>query len=361
MSKALIWSDLHIHDHKDRADRLQNCIDVLNWIFEKADENKCEYIFFLGDLFHERAKIDVKNYMKTFEVFMNHMIRDAADRDMYLLVGNHDMYHKERWDVNSIKPLTAIPRVHLIDSPQQIVLGNRKIDWMPHTENPIKELCELKEKNGGAGDVLLGHMSVNGAMLNTCYGTKADVVVEYDNDMLPVDASIFSDWEMTFLGHYHGAQNINNKVEYVGSPLQLTFGEAFQEKHIVVLDLDTLEKKYIKNDFSPKHYIVSVKDIVDENYDLNGNFIRVVVDQMSSRDLIDLKRDIVKNYKVLSLDTKQVEKKTDQDEAVMERAQEILLNIEDMLEKYIKERGVPDGLDVKKLIASGKSCLESRN
>jgi len=358
MSKALIWSDLHIHNHKDRADRLQNCIDVLNWIFEKAVENKCQYIFFLGDLFHERAKIDVKNYIKTFEVFINHMIRDAADMDMYLLVGNHDMYHKERWDVNSIRPLTAISRVHLIDSPKQIILDDCKIDWMPHTENPIKELKELKETNGGAGDILLGHMSVNGAMLNTCYGTKSDVIVEYDNDMVPVDVSIFSDWKMTFLGHYHGAQKINEKVEYVGSPLQLTFGEAFQDKHIIVLDLETLEKKYIKNTFSPKHYIVSAKDIQDENYDLNGNFVRVVVDQMPSRDLIDLKRNIVKNYQVLSLDTKQVEKKVEQDEVAMEQAQEVLLNIEDMLEKYIKEKGVPEGLDVKKLITSGKSCLE---
>jgi|694.fasta_scaffold22898_10 DNA repair exonuclease SbcCD nuclease subunit len=357
--KALLFSDLHIHAHKDRIDRLDNCIEVLNWIFKVAAQNQCDYIFFLGDLFHERAKIDVKNYLKTFEVFMNHMIRDAADRDMYLLVGNHDMYHKERWDINSIKPLSAIPRVHIVETPQQIKLGDLKIDWMPHTDNPVKELESLKKKNNGAGDILLGHMSVHGALLNLCFGTKADVIVEYDNDMVPVDASVFKDWKMTFLGHYHGAQQINDTVEYIGSPLQLTFGEAFQDKHIVILDLETLEKTYIKNDFSPKHLIVTPQDIRDENYNLNGNFVRVAVEStMSNKDIIDLKREIAQNHQVLTLDAKPKEKKIDDDKFFIENAQAVLLNIADMLQKYATEKGIPQGLDANKIFAAGHKCLE---
>jgi len=357
MSKALIWSDLHIHAHKDRADRLQNCIDVLNWIFEEASKNDCKYIFFLGDLFHERAKIDVKNYLKTFEVFMNHMIKDSANKDVYLLVGNHDMYHKERWDINSIKPLSAIPKVHIIDCPQQIIIDDIKIDWMPHTENPIKELIDLKKKNKEAGHVLLGHMSVNGALLNTCFGTKSDVVVEYDNDMIPVDVGQFEDWNHVFLGHYHGAQKLNEKVEYVGSPLQLTFGEAFQEKHIIVLDLETFEKKYIKNNFSPKHLILTPKDIQDENYKLDGNFIRIVTDSIPSKDLIDLKRDIVKKHSILSIDTKQIEKKKNIDQDTVLNIKTDLLNVNDIIKNYIKHTKIPDGLDEKKLIEIGKNCL----
>lgn len=357
MSKALIFSDLHIHAHKDRTDRLQNCIDVLNWIFEEASKNDCKYIFFLGDLFHERAKIDVKNYLKTFEVFMNHMIEDSADRDVYLLVGNHDMYHKERWDINSIKPLSAIPKVNIIDQPQQTVIENVKIDWMPHTENPIKELVELKKKNKGAGSILFGHMSVNGALLNTCFGTRSDVVVEYDNDMIPVDVEQFSDWDHVFLGHYHGPQKLNEKVEYVGSPLQLTFGEAFQEKHVIVLDLETFEKKYIQNNFSPKHLIITPKDIQDENYELDGNFVRVVTDNIASKDLIDLKRDIVKKHNILSIDTKQTDKKKNIDQDTVLNIKTDLLNVNDIIKNYIKHTKIPDGLDEKKLIEIGKNCL----
>jgi DNA repair exonuclease SbcCD nuclease subunit len=362
MSKALIFSDLHLHAHKDRVDRLENCVEVLHWIFRTAKERNCDYIFFLGDLFHEREKIDVLNYLRTFECFMEHMIKDAANRDVYLLVGNHDMYLKHRWDVNSVKPLTAIPRVHLIDKPTSTELGGRRIDWMPHTDNPVKELNALKKATGGAGDILFGHMSVHGALLNIFYGTKADVIVEYDNDMVPVDVSIFEDWKMTMLGHYHGAQKLNDKVEYVGSPHQLTFGEAFQEKHIILLDLDTLEKEYIVNNFSPKHYILSPQDIKDENYDLNGQFVRLAVDKLGGKEVVDLKKEIAEKYKVLSLDTKSKDKdkKVAEDQTVIDHAKTILLNTQQMLESYIEERGVPEGLDKVKLLMKGKECLEKK-
>lgn len=357
MAKALIFSDLHIHAHKDRVDRLQHCLDVLNWIFEEANRQECDYIFFLGDLFHEREKIDVLNYMKTFECFMHHMMNDNSSREMYLLVGNHDMYHKERWDVNSVKPLTAIPRVHIVDKPTSIKFGKTQIDWMPHTDNPIKELEKLK-KNNSVGDILFGHMSVHGAQLNICFGTKSDVIVEYDNEMIPVDPSIFDDWKMTFLGHYHGAQQLNEKAEYVGSPLELTFGEAFQEKHVIVLDLDTLSKKYIVNNFTPKHLIVTPKDIKNEVYDLSGNFVRLTLENVTQKELVDLKKTINENYKILSFDTKKKERKTEEDEIIIENAKALMLNINEMLKNYVKERGVPDGLNENKLIKAGEKCLE---
>lgn len=361
MAKALVFSDLHLHSHKDKVDRLQDCLNVLDWVFRVAVERKVDYIFFLGDLFHERIKIDTMNYIRTFEVFMKHLIEDAANIDVYLLVGNHDMYHKERWDVNSVKPLNAIPRVTVIQKPTQIELGGRKIDWLPHTDNPIKELNKMKKE--GIGDILFSHLAVNGATLNVCYGTKADVIVEYDNEMVAVDSNIFDDWKLTMLGHYHGAQQLSPTAEYVGSPLELTFGEAFQQKHLIILDLETLEKEYVVNDFSPKHLIVTPQDIQHECYSLDGNFIRVAIDSLSSKEVIDLKRSITQNHKVLSLDTKkkEKEKKTEEDQTVIESARAILLNIQQMLETYIQERGVPDGIDKAKLLSKGQLFLQKND
>ena len=359
MSKALVFSDLHLHDHKDRVERLPACLEVLEWVFETAAEQDCKYIFFLGDLFHERSKIDVLNYLKTFEVFMKHMLHDGSDREMFLLVGNHDMYHKERWDINSVKPLSAIPRVSIIDTPTSLVLGGRKIDWMPHTEDPIKIFAKFKQD--GVGDILFAHMAVSGAITNTFYGVRSDVLVEYDNEMVPVDASLFADWKMTMLGHYHGAQKLSPTAEYVGSPLQLTFGEAFQTKHVIILDLDTLKKEYIVNDFSPKHLICSEQDIVNQAYDFNGQFVRITVDDMGKKDLIDLQRKIAREYSPLTVDLKHNDKKVeDKDSTIVQDAKAIMMNTEQLLEQWIKDKGIPDGLDAKELLQIGKDCLVSK-
>jgi len=356
MSKALVFSDLHLHGHKDRIERLKDCLDVLEWVFTTAAERDCKYIFFLGDLFHERSFIDVRNYLHTFEVFMRHMLDDAFDRQMYLLVGNHDMYHKERWDVNSIKPLSAIPNITVIQSPVSLNIGGRKIDWLPHAENPIESLNKFKKN--GAGDILFGHMAVSGASTNTFYGVKSDVIVEYDNEMVRVDASLFDDWGMTMLGHYHEEQKLSPKAEYVGSPLQLSFGEAFQQKHIIIIDLETMEKEYVINDFSPKHLIVTEQDIENEAYDLTGKFVRIAVENMGKKDLIDLQRKIARENKPLTVDLKQTDKKIgEQDATVIKEAKSILTDTKQMLDQYIKDKGVPDGLDAKRLLAAGEECL----
>lgn len=356
MPKALLFTDLHIHSHKDSVDRLQDCLKILNWVFEQATENKVDHVLFLGDLFHDRSKIDVLVYLRTFEAFMQNMISNKPAFDMWLLIGNHDMYHKEKWDVNSVKPLTAIPNVHIVAEPSTINIGGLDIDFCPHTENPIRELEKLKKgRSKESLRLLLGHMAVHGAKLNKLYGTKSDVLVEYDNDMVAVGVECFTGWEQVFLGHYHGAQELNEHVEYIGSPLQLTFGEAFEDKHIVILDLETLEKKYINNTFSPKHYILPPSEI--QSYDLKDNFVRIVMDGMSAKELVDLRKEIVDKHHVASLDFKQKERKVEEEQAMIEDAKSIMDNEEEMVESYMKNKGVPAGMDSARLLACGKRAL----
>lgn len=358
MAKALLFADLHIHSHKDSVDRLHDCLQVLHWIFEQADKHEVQHILFLGDLFHERAKIDVLNYLYTFEAFMKHMLANKPHYDMWLLIGNHDMYHKEKWNVNSIKPLTAISQIHIVDQPSTISISGVNIDFCPHTENPIKELEKLKKgRDKDSLRLLLGHMAVHGAKLNKLYGTKSDVIVEYDNDMQQVGVDVFDGWDRVFLGHYHGAQQLSDNVEYIGSPLQLSFGEAFEEKHLVLLDLDTLEKTYIPNEFSPKHYILPPEEI--STYQLKDNFVRIVVDNMSAKDVLDLRREIVVNHKVASVSFMPKDKKPEETAAVVEEAKAAFDDMDKMLDTYITNRGVPAGMDGKLIKEFGKRVLEN--
>jgi DNA repair exonuclease SbcCD nuclease subunit len=363
MSKALVFSDLHLHAHKGSVDRLNDCLAVLDWVFRTAADKGAKHIFFLGDLFHERGKIDVLNYLRTFEVFMKHMLTDAKDLDVYLLVGNHDMYHKQRWDVNSVKPLTAIPRVHLIDKPTTMKIDGRTIDWLPHTENPMKELKALKSVNDESS-LFLGHLALAGATLNVYYGTKSDVIVEYDNDMAVVDGEIFMDWDLAILGHYHGFQQLcGGKVIYVGSPLQLGFGEAYQTKHIMLLDLETLKREYVVNDFSPRHYIVTPDEIDNEVYDINGHFVRAIVENTGAKEIVDLKQKIKTQFKVASFDFKQKDKKADEgEETLVEDAKQILYQEGEMLQVWVDEcqrsGKIPEKLDLAHLLECGKRCLE---
>lgn len=346
----LIFSDLHIFCHKKSQKRLQDCLDVLEWIFQTAQNKNIKNILFCGDLFHDRQKIDVLTYQKTFEIFRKY-VKD--DIEIYLLLGNHDLWHYEKCDISSVYPLEAIKGVSVINEPCIKTICGYDIGFLPYTHNPSNDLKNIKDCN-----ILLGHIAVDGAILNTMYGTEADVEVENDGEMTKVTSAIFSGINQVFLGHYHAEQKLSDNVEYVGSPLQLSFGEAFQHKHIIVFNPDTLEKQYIRNTFSPQHFIIPEEDI--PKYKLDGNFIRLMVKDISSSDIVEMKNNVLKNN-VGSFEVKLMKRKIEDDLIDMQDAKN-LIGHQDELQMFIdaveKQKGLGK-LEKDELLRIGKWLKEN--
>jgi len=352
--KILIFTDIHIHPHKKSSERLEDCLKVLDWVFEVAEDRNLTNIVFLGDLFHDRQRIDVLTYQKTFEVLERRL--SERNLDLRLLLGNHDLWHNERLDVSSVNPLRSIKGITVVDEPciQEISDGSEdiKFGFLPYTHNPIEDIRWLeKEWNSsaklGSRKILGAHLSVDGAVWNTRFNTSSEVAVEHDGDMVRVGPEIFKRWDRVFLGHYHAAQKLDDHVEYVGSPLQLSFGEAFQDKNILIYDTHEDSCEYIKNEFSPKHYIISEDEI--DRYPLEGNFVRVEVEDITSKAMSDMRQTLVENSKVSTLEIKQSRKR---EEHVITDAKSILQKEDEMLQKYI-DQAAPNDLDKQLLLNIG--------
>jgi DNA repair exonuclease SbcCD nuclease subunit len=356
MSKILLWTNAHIHPHKKSNERLKDCLDAQEWVFKVAQERKIEHLVFLGDLFHDRQKIDVASYQWTFQLFQKYLV--GTHTRVYLLLGNHDLFHANKYDISSVRPLDAIPNVTVIGVSCTLSIANHWVSFLPYTENPLEDLSRLEAQNDAPYKVLCGHLAVHGATLNFNFGTKAEVGIEQDGGMTLLDSSKFSAWDWVFLGHYHGHQIIDDKVEYVGSPLQLSFGEAFQKKHVIIYDLETHEKEYVENDFSPKHYIIPVSDL--DKYDLENNFIRLEVEDLSSSDVVEVKTDLKTQHNLGSLEICQ-KPRTEQDKQIVTEAQALIAHDPNIIEKYVD--ATPDswqGMDRDKLIGVGKRIMAMR-
>lgn len=344
--KFLTFTDIHVHPHKKSVDRLNDCLKALNWVFETAISNKIQSIVFLGDLFHERQKIDVYTYQKTFEIFEKYVSKDLQ---FYALIGNHDLWHYEKWDISSVNPFRRLPGFNVIDKPEvRLIAGELPIGFLPYTHNPLEdEQTVRKQFKYSSRKILCGHLAIDGATLNYS-GTKAEVSVEHDGDMTVVDANSFKWWDRVFLGHYHVAQELNKKIEYVGSPLELSFGEAFQKKHIMIYDSETDKRVYIENDFSPKHLIISEDEI--GKYDLAGQFVRLEVTDISASSLLELRKNLVETQNVSSIEIKQAPKC---EQHIVKDAKVILYDSEKMLEKYVDQVEIGN-LDRKQLLEVGQ-------
>lgn len=348
MDKILLFSDLHCHAHKNQVSRLEDCLKVLRWVFETAKKRKIKDVVFAGDLFQDRQKIYTLSQVKAFHIIKEYFDIDS-DMKLYLLVGNHDMWHSDQWSITSIDPFMAIENVEVINKPCSVKLSNGcVVDFLPYTKNPIKDIeTYFPNKN----DVLVSHCSVDGAKLNSLYNTRAEISVEHEGDMVKVGVDVFKEWKRVFLGHYHCAQKLNSKVEYIGSPLELNFGEAFQEKHIIIYDHVNDDTEYVINDFSPKHMVVKAEEI--DRHDLEGNFVQVVVDDISAVDILEIKKNMKEKGQRTVVFT---EKEKVKDSSANDVKEKLNLAEGDILERWIKAKN-PEGLDLKKLLTIGQTIV----
>lgn len=338
-SEVLLWTDLHFHPHKRSAKRIDDCINVINWVFQTAKDRNIKNIIFAGDFFHDRQKIEIYTYYKGFEAINRWM--STGEYNLYVLVGNHDMWFNDLTSITSVYPFSCIKNCQVVSEPSQIKVGEYNWDFVPFNNNPLKSL--LKKS-----DFAVGHLAVDGAVLHG--NIISDVVVEYEGDMVKVDKDCFTGYKKVFLGHYHAAQKLNDVVEYIGSPLELSFGEAGQEKHIVIFNCETLKTEYVVNDFSPKHFVVSPQDL--KTIETKNNFVKIYVDDMSSAEVIELRNNIKDTG---SLEFKQ--NKVHIDEVVVRDAKNILLKEDDMLVRYVEETGFGE-LEKEKLLEIGKRICE---
>ena len=357
--KILIFFDLHIHPHKKSSERLQDCLAALEWVFATAKRVGTTNLVFLGDLFHDRQKIDVLAYQRAFEILEKNM--SSGGLNLTLLLGNHDLWHYERLDISSVNPLRTIPGVRVVDSPCVVEISDGTEDFymgfLPYTHSPIEDLKKVEKEwkssvKGNHRKVLGGHIAVDGALWNVRHNTLSDVAVEHEGDMVKVGPDIFKSWDRVFLGHYHAAQKMSDKVEYVGSPLQLSFGEADQQKHILVYDTLTDSSSYIENEFSPKHFIINEQQIGEVS--LKGNFVRLEVENIADSEIHKMRDGLVNDIGVSTLEIKQ---RTRNEAHVVEDARSILSNEDEMIERYV-EQVAPEGLDRDTLIRVGKEICK---
>lgn len=347
--EVLIFSDIHLYCHKRKAERLEDCLRALDWVFDTAEERKIENILFGGDLFHDRHKIDVYTYQRTFETLEKRMKGNKFL--LYLLLGNHDLWFNDKTTVSSVVPLSALPGVRIISSPERLNICGCNWDFVPFTHNPVETLGVL-QKLPGEPEYALGHIALDGAILHGSH--QADVVIEHDGDMITVSASLFDKYKHVFLGHYHAEQRVTPTVEYVGSPLELSFGEAFQTKHIIAFDGKKNKRKYIRNEFSPKHLVIRPED--RDKYDLENNFVQIKVDSLGATDLISMRKEILEKTNLGSLEIKLQKKKME--EKVIRDAKAILLKGNEMLGRWVDEVGCPDKLGREKLIKIGQKICQ---
>ncbi|HMJ37097.1 MAG TPA: exonuclease SbcCD subunit D [Baekduia sp.] len=260
MAVVFHTSDWHVGKSLARISREQDHRAVLQEIVAQALNAEPDLIIHSGDVFDSfrPATADMRLALST--------LRDLGEiAPTVVLAGNHDSpsllevfslllgeestvrlvaraKHPDHGGILDFHSRDASQRLRL--APMPFVHANRQVDWFDDPRRFMGKYAEqmqvmnrllhkgLEDGYDPARDVLLyaAHLHVSGAHLS---GTERPLHV---SESYAAEAGSLPAVSYSALGHIHKPQQLPGKPAcYVGSPMQLDFGEAGQDKSSIVV------------------------------------------------------------------------------------------------------------------------------
>lgn len=272
MSKIALLADVHL----GAGSHQKSIITALTGISRYCEDNSISDVVVLGDLFHDRQFISIEVLCAAFEFFQSCKRRGIR---WIAYPGNHDMFLKYSWKVNSLKPfsdvLTIINDVKLLD------FDGRRFWVLPfiYSEAAYMRVLANIEKQYKPGDTLLTHIGVRSSTLNVCFMLQDWSVVDFSD----------SKFETIYTGHFHLYQKVGRNVWFPGSIVPFKFDEGDSEHGFFVYDLssgkhnfvniwDTIAK-YCPDMHRPPQYCTFHDTLLADKSreEVAGNLIRVAV------------------------------------------------------------------------------------
>lgn len=264
----LIFSDMHFGIDRNSDKRIEDAMNVLKWIAEKAKFYGEKTCVFAGDWMHDRDEVDVKTAIKAKEGLK--FISKSFEK-FYLIAGNHDYYYNNSSEISSTSLFDDIDGIIVVkDKPEVIIENGKRILLAPWFYDPDNEVSHY--------DAMIGHFEFIGGKMNGGFSK----IGYHQESMLSVAPLVFS-------GHYHLSSDIEKdigKIIVIGSPYEQDWGDYGNPKRII--RFDGINWKNIYNDVSPKFCklkyskLASLKedDLMKlfSNDTLKNGFIKIVSD-----------------------------------------------------------------------------------
>ena len=232
-----------------------------------------DILVLLGDIFTIRESINVmiSNYVED-------MFKELAKffvRGVYILIGNHDTYYKDRNDINSLRMISNIAEnIHVFQKPEPMYINDRiECLMLPWVTDPAKTASIISESPNAK--YLFAHLEING--------------MTYDNGMKienGVNMETLKQFTRVYSGHIHKRDD-NGFILYVGSPYQMERSDIGNQKGLYILSVndDVFDEVFVPNNMSPVFSKYDMYDILnmqacDIAGILNNNYIDILTDRM---------------------------------------------------------------------------------
>ena len=267
--RVLHTSDWHVGKKLGRYDRSDEYREVIDEVVGIADDEAVDLVLHAGDLFDRPLPpIDALNIALDGLVGLSH----GGDRPVVVIAGNHD----SPGFFDALAPFLRRVNVHLVGGIKrpddggvldlETAAGRAVVSafpflregrsfevWEPPEEHYKKYADRLRSiseaysahatelAGSDAVTFLVAHFLVGGAKVHGHGAPRGERELHMGEAYTATAAVIPPGPQYVALGHIHAPQKVPGAkvpAEYAGSLLELDFGEAGEEKRVVIVDVE---------------------------------------------------------------------------------------------------------------------------
>ena len=138
--KVACFTDIHFGLKGNSRVHNDDCEAFIHWFIQQAKAHNCETCIFLGDWHHHRSATNVS----TMNYTVSNMERlGQAFENVYVIMGNHDLFYRDKREINSMEYIRNIPNIHIVNEwivKDEIIIGK---DQLIMAEKGVECLQEL--------------------------------------------------------------------------------------------------------------------------------------------------------------------------------------------------------------------------
>ena len=252
-------TDLHIGLKSNSIVHNEDCLNFVKWFIEKAKKESCETAIICGDWHNHRASINIHSLHYSMQCLE---LLNSNFSQVFFLTGNHDLYYRDRRDVQSVAWAGYLPNVHLIND----IFSEGDVTICPWlVGDEIKQVKKIKSK------YTFGHFELANFYMN------AQVLMpEHDGGVTVDDLSNIG---QVFSGHFHKRQAKGN-VWYIGNAFPHNYADAGDDaRGMMILEWGN-EPEFHSWPRQPIYRVHKLSEILEnpEGYLLIDSHVRVHLD-----------------------------------------------------------------------------------
>lgn len=257
-SKTVVFTDIHYGMKNNSRDHNSACEEFVKWMIGQAEEWGSKTCIFGGDWHHVRSAINISTL--NYSVSGLRLLNDYFD-DVVFLLGNHDLFYRDKYEIHSIPYIDQFPNIHLID--QTTSIGDVAfVPWLVGDE--WRDVPKIKSP------YMFGHFELPHFKMNA-------MVEMPDHGLLNKDH--FQHQQQVFSGHFHKRQ-YNSKIWYIGNCFPHNYADAWDDDRGIMFWEPGKDPVFKQFPGAPKYRTLTLSQVLTDpsKYIDENTFARVTVD-----------------------------------------------------------------------------------